>query len=378
MSVVATAFRWRDPRLIPPREWLFGRHAIRGFVSVTGAPGGLGKTALLTTEVLALATGRDLLGDHLRARAGVWYVGLEDPLEEYERRFAAAMMRHDISADDINDRLFVDSGRDQSFVIATEERGGVCIIEPVVEAIVAEIIAKGIGYLVIDPFVASHRVEESGNTKIDAVARAWARVAQRTGIAIELVHHLRKGASTNGADPTADELRGASALVNAARSVRILVGMTKEEGEKTAIEDRWRMFRVTSVKANLSPRSDAATWRRLASVSLGNGIDGPSDEIGVAEQWTWPDAFQDVSPSDLRRVQQAIAGGTWRESAQASDWAGRAVAEALGLDLADKAARARVGAMLRAWITNDALKIVEGLDGKRMPRKFVEVAAWVD
>ena len=378
-TIVATPFRWRDPRLIPPREWLFGRHAIRGFVSVTGAQGGLGKTALLIAEGIALASGRDLLTDHMRQQVNVWYVGLEDPLEEYERRVAATMLKHEVGASAIEGSLFVDSGRDQSFVIASEEKGGVVVAEPIVEAIVAEIKSKGIGYLIVDPFIASHRVEESANSKVEVVARQWARIAQRTGIAVELVHHLRKGNGSNAsAEPSADELRGASALVNAARSVRILVGMTKDEAEKADVEERWRYFAVRNVKANLAPRSDAATWRRLASISLGNGGTWPSDEIGAVERWTWPDAFADISPSDLRRVQQAVAGATWRESAQASEWVGKAVADTLGLDIRDKPAKAKVSAMLKTWVANDALKVVERPDEKRMPRKWVEVGTWVD
>ncbi len=42
--VKATPFVFRDPRLIPRREWLYGTHYIRGFVSMTIAPGGVGKS----------------------------------------------------------------------------------------------------------------------------------------------------------------------------------------------------------------------------------------------------------------------------------------------------------------------------------------------
>src|SRR5688572_17392016 len=33
--VLAVSFRWRDPRTIPPRQWLYGRHYIRGYVTAT-------------------------------------------------------------------------------------------------------------------------------------------------------------------------------------------------------------------------------------------------------------------------------------------------------------------------------------------------------
>jgi hypothetical protein len=373
-GVVATPFAWRDPTTISPRQWLFGRHAIRGFVSSTAAAGGLGKTALALVEAAAFVTGRDLLGDHLHTSGRAWYIGLEDPLEEYERRVAALAIHYGLGKGDLVGGLFLDSGRDQSFIVAHEYRGGVQIAEPVVASIIANIIANEISYVVVDPFVACHRVDESANTKIETVARLWARVAQETNTAVELVHHLRKG--TVGQEPSADDVRGASALVNAARSVRVLASMTKEEAENAGVDERRRYLRVTPVKANLTLPSDVATWRQLVSVPLGNGNGGPDDIIGVAAAWSWPSAFDGMTPADLRRVQTKIAGGEWRESSQAEDWAGKAVAEVMGLDLAEASAKTRIKSMLKTWIGNNALKIVTRKNDARQPKTFIEVGEW--
>ena len=38
-SLVATPYRWTDPAEIPRRQWVYGRHLLRKFVSVTVAPG---------------------------------------------------------------------------------------------------------------------------------------------------------------------------------------------------------------------------------------------------------------------------------------------------------------------------------------------------
>jgi RecA-family ATPase len=62
----------------------------------------------------------------------------------------------------------------------------------VVEALVAELIARNVDVLVIDPFVSSHGVNENDNSAIDAVAKTWARIAKRANCAIVLVHHSRK------------------------------------------------------------------------------------------------------------------------------------------------------------------------------------------
>ncbi len=59
--ITATPFLLRNERDIPPREWLYGHHLIRGFVSLTIAPGGVGKTALLVLDSIAMASGQELV-----------------------------------------------------------------------------------------------------------------------------------------------------------------------------------------------------------------------------------------------------------------------------------------------------------------------------
>jgi hypothetical protein len=64
-SVLLSAFLLR---VIPPREWLYGRHYQRGVVSGTVAPGGRGKSSLVMVEAVAMATCRNLLGEQPAAR----------------------------------------------------------------------------------------------------------------------------------------------------------------------------------------------------------------------------------------------------------------------------------------------------------------------
>ena len=70
----ANPFTWQDPQTIKRREWLYDRHFIRGFLSTTIAPGGVGKSALLTAEIASsgeIRVRRDALVGHEKvARAG--------------------------------------------------------------------------------------------------------------------------------------------------------------------------------------------------------------------------------------------------------------------------------------------------------------------
>ena len=71
-------------------------------------------------------------------------------------------------------------------------------------------------------------------------------------------------------------------------------------------------------------------------------------------------------------MQTTIGAGRWRESAQAKDWAGIAVARTLGLDATNKAHKAKIAALLKTWISTGMLAVVEGLDAKREKRNFIE------
>lgn len=218
-----TEFVWRDPASIPPRPWVYGRHLIRKQVSVTVAPGGVGKSSLTICEALAMASGRELLGDWTAKGLKVWLYNLEDPRDEMERRIIAAMQHHNVSPEEVSGRLFVDTGRERELCTAIQTREGVQIMRPELDALADEIEARQIDVVVIDPFVSSHQASENDNGAIDLVAKEWARLADRCDCAIELVHHTRK---TNGEEATTESGRGASALLAAARSGRVLNKMS--------------------------------------------------------------------------------------------------------------------------------------------------------
>lgn len=113
-----TPYRWRDPSTIPPRKFVYGKHLIRSFVSLTVSPGGLGKSSMITAETLAMVTGRDLLGDRPPHPLRVWVWNGEDPTDELDRRFQAACLHYGIKPEDLGDRYMSDSGRDVPIAIA--------------------------------------------------------------------------------------------------------------------------------------------------------------------------------------------------------------------------------------------------------------------
>lgn len=309
LKISATPFVPVDPRSIAPRDWLYGLHYIRKYIVADVSPGGGGKTSNVLVEAISMTTGVDLLrvGRMYPRPLRVWYWNGEDPREEVERRVAAICKLYSEPDPDFPDdppllkaaalarlreNLFLDTGRSTPIKIATSEglHGTTKIAQPLVEALIEEVCAKGIDVLVIDPFVSSHSVSENDNVSIDRVIKeGWVPVAERGNCCVDLVHHARK--ISKGAELGAADARGASAIVDAARNVRVFNTMTSAETAtyKVRKEEQWRYFRVNADKTNMAASGVASPWRYLESVSLDNGRDGfPDDSVGVVTAWEPP------------------------------------------------------------------------------------------
>jgi hypothetical protein len=382
-SFKATPFVWRDPATIPPRPWIYGRQLLRGAVSLIVAPGGTGKSALTAGMAVSLATGRELLRERIWGGAKrAWLWNLEDSSDELARSVQAAMLHWQIDGGDVAERLYIDSGLDgPGFKLAKLEQGGVQIIRPVSDGITAELRARDIDVLIIDPFVSSHSVPENDNPAIDMVAKEWASIAAGANCAILLVHHTSK---RNGQASDADSARGATSLVNAARFVLALNPMDKEAGEAFGIDadQRRRFVRCDAAKSNRAPAGDAR-WIELASVSLGNAdatyADG--DQMAVVVPWTPPDAFAGICPADLVRVQEAVttaagAGNSRKSTQSGRRWVGHAIADALGLD-SDRDRR-RLNRMIGEWLRNGVLVDEVAIDEARKPRPVIVAGKLVE
>ncbi len=370
--IEATPFELPDPLTIPRRAYLFGKWLQRGEISSIIAPGGTGKTTLEIALALSIASGRDVFDKGLyEGAARVWLWNLEDDRTELARQIAAAANLHGLDGGDLGDRLYVD-GLDQALCTAVETANGAQLVMPVFDGVASEIERRAIDVLMIDPFVSSHSVNENDNGAIDAIVKAWKRVAQVTRCAIILVHHTRK---TSGQAVTSEDARGASSMGSAARVVLTLNGMREEDATKFGITDpieRRTIIRVDTGKINRAP-PEAAFWFKIHSVELANG-----DYVGAAAKWNAPDPFASLSTADLYAVQMAIDAGEWGASIQASDWAGQAVAKVLGLDVDDKSDKARINSLIHTWTATGALTIDKRRTEKGRDKPFLIVGKWIN
>lgn len=368
-AISATPFAWRDPASIPLRPWVFGRWLLRNTVTAIVAPGGVGKSSLVASMMLSLTSGQKILGkDVWGGPQHAWYWNLEDDGDELARQMHAAAIRHGIREADVAGRLFVDSGPDGAgLCTAVEDRTGFTLRRPVTDALIVELKRRGIDVLIVDPFVSSHEVDENANSKIDAVVKEWARVAKAANCSIGLVHHTKK---LDGRKVTGESSRGATSLINAARSVLVLNRMDAEQGDFFAIPaaDHGRYFNVQDDKHNRAP-AEAAQWYELASTPLGNG-----DSVGVVTPWKPPSALDGVTPDHLAQVQSVLRGGKYRKDVQAADWAGKIVARVCNMDIEDAGAKRRIGQILKRWIADGFIEEFQDLDAKRQQKTFLRAA----
>jgi AAA domain len=378
---VLWTYQGREFTTIPHRHWLHAGHYIRGQVVMTIAPGGYGKTSLVLCNAIEMVTGRGLLGPPpTGGSVRVAYWNAEDPDEEIERRIAAICIRYGIDPKSLKGDLFLGSTLKGGRRLATIDRqGNVSFDDKLLTEIEQIIMANQIECLILDPLIAFHAVPESDNVSMEKVIKSGiGGLAERTNCCIELSQHTRKSTQGQTGELTADDSRGAGAIVNACRSVRVLNRMTESEAEMAKIEpeERRHYLRVSRDKTNLAPPGKA-TWIRLVPVELPNGEAGrPGDKVQAVEPWDHPQPFDNVTADDMRWMRDCVRDGDYRRDVRSADWVGRPLAQRLGLDPDDKGDRKRLGTILNAWFANGALATEIRKDDQRKKREFVVPGTW--
>ena len=365
---------WRDPASIPPRQHLYEQHYIRGAVGATIAAGGRGKTTRALYEATSMAAGIDLATKTPfpdgPLRVCVWN-GEEDQ-DELDRRLAATCQHFGVTKEGLGGRLFVQSVRDHPLRIAILSKG-TPVLNEVVRAAISDFITQNrIDVFMIDPLVSFHGVVENDNMHMDLVIKeGFGAIANQTKSAGELFHHPGKP-KPGQSETTVDDGRGASAILWAVRSARVLNFMTPEEAAKLGMseEDRKLHIRITNGKANMGPLGKAK-WMKLVVEILPNG-----DEVAVASPWTPPNPFDGVPTNHVELAVRLAASGEYRADSRSPKWFGYALAESLNIAVAHGADNcpkdlARLNAIIKTWLRNKVLAIEERKDANSKKRSFI-------
>ena len=72
-------------------------------------------------------------------------------MEEMQRRLAAAMIHHEIKADEARGKLFLDAGRDLQIIFAKQSRDGPDVDEELRDYMANKIKDNNIGLVIVDP-----------------------------------------------------------------------------------------------------------------------------------------------------------------------------------------------------------------------------------
>jgi len=367
-------YRFPDPASIPRRQWLYGRHYVRGAVSMTvGAPG-RAKSTLDMTEIIGMSAGRDLLtGQALECgplRAA--YLNGEENQDELDRRAAAICQRYGITHEDCGDRLWVVSTRDTPIRLAVPgPKGAAIVAQEIVEGLAKWCNTHGIDVLVVDPLISFHGVRENDSGDMDLVCKeAFGKIAGKDR-AVELVHHPRKLVAGE-VNTTVDDARGSSAALGAVRIGRTVNFMTTTEATQlgTSEDDRRRHLRIENGKSNPGPVGKAH-WIKIEVENLPNG-----DEVAVVIQWKPPDPFQNVTIADMELARELARTGDYRDDVRSPKWFGWRLAGHLKVPIQygganSKLDMARIKAIIKKWLQTNVLEIDRRKNEDGKDRNFI-------
>lgn len=299
-----------DEPALPRRNWVMGRRFLRGYLTGTISPGGVGKSILTYLEALAVATGKPLCGEPVQQPGPCVLFNAEDPADELRMRLVAVCKHYKIDHRDLGGKhhqIYLVSGRDmklrvvsvgpdrQSFV---PSRAAVATLEAMIQQTKAVL-------FVGDPFVRLHDCPENDNVAMDKVVEVFTDVAHRLNVAVHLVHHTRKRGNSGG-EGDADTARGASSFVNALRLAHTLSTMSEEDAKTYGVGDTERTWfvRLDDAKINLAPPTTEVRWYKKIDVTLANG-----EHVGTMQRVTLESvvkASQYGQPVEIERAGEIV------------------------------------------------------------------------
>lgn len=241
---------WQGLEEVAARPILVDGLLQRGVVTFVVGKGASAKSLFAMTIGLMVSAGGAWAHWEARNPGTVLIMNAEDDLQEQRRRLWAAAEANPC----LRDYKPLETISASSNVLFELGEGGGPSTSAAWAALLQIVAQKEPDLIIIDPLVEHHVLNENDNGHMAFVVAHLRRLARHANCSVLVVHHGRKGAT--GGDQ--DGARGASALVNAARSAITMEPMTEEQAKgrlaPDQLEMRHRFIGVADAKMNYAER----------------------------------------------------------------------------------------------------------------------------
>lgn len=304
-----------------PRPFLYGHYYARMVISLLVGRGGVAKTAIALTEALCMVLGRELLGEKtFEVGLRVGHINMDESTAELLRRARAILRFHGVDWDDTDELLI--AGNEHLGGMAhllrltdSDGRGRVVVRQAGLDMLARLIEQNRLDVLQLDPFGPLTGGLNDNDLTYELTSKLLP-ILSNTGAGLTLVHHTRKtsGDRAAGGEIDVDDIKGSSALVQAARYARVMRTVGKQEAGLFGIDptQAWRFIRMDDAKANHSAPDGRGKYIELKTVSLDNGAGlREADRIGVPVLWAPPDTAltPQLRADILAQLEQGPGGG---------------------------------------------------------------------
>ena len=245
----------------PARSFLFGKDVIpMGTVSVIGGLGGSGKSMAVVEMMVAAATQNKYANRQASSQTCSLYLAFEDSREKLNARFSAAIVNYSSTHRDlVMKKAKAISLVGQSMPLVTMKGRnaiptgfGELLIEKVLEL-------KGLAeteqaLLIIDHARLAAVIDWNDAAQVTVLTQELHKIAHEANAAVVLIAHSPKNTASPDHEISQADIAGSSALVDNARYVGLVRGMSPKEAKDLGIkpEARNNYLKLECVKSNYS------------------------------------------------------------------------------------------------------------------------------
>jgi KaiC/GvpD/RAD55 family RecA-like ATPase len=245
----------------PARLFLFGKDVIpMGTVSVIGGLGGSGKSMAMVEMIVAAVTSSKYANRSSINQTCSLYLAFEDSQEELNARFSAVMANYSVDHRNLvmkNAKAISLVGKSMPLV-TMKGRNPVStgfselLIEKVLE--LKDLTNTEQALLIIDHARLAAIIDWNDAAQVTVLTQELHRIAHEANTAVVLIAHSPKNTASPDHEISQADIAGSSALVDNARYVGLVRGMSPKEAKDLGIkaEIRNNYLKLECVKSNYS------------------------------------------------------------------------------------------------------------------------------